>query len=207
MITHKNDESFFGCVVIPINLGYSNIIEWFNHHRNSRYRFINDMEADYEGLNLKDREELYPGVTSIAVVMNPWERAYRAYERSLNKMKVNEKTSVNQVVALDDFESYIVSAQNTALTKKIPNFWYGLYTPQIDWVRYYRDDKLHKAKHIMKFESINDDFRVIQDYFCNDDPLYMNHHPIEYQEFYNSKTKKIIEDIFYEDIKEFDYKF
>lgn len=207
MITHENDDSFFGCVVIPINIGYSNIIEWFNLYRQTRYRFINDADAHYRGLNLQSCEELYPGITSIAIIMNPWERAYRAYTNSLNKMKNNERNQINQVVALDDFESYIMSAQNTALAKKIPDFWYGLHTPQVDWIRYYRDDKLYKAKHILRFESIDNDFQMIQDYFCNPEPLYMRHTPIEYQDFYNDKTRKIIEDIFHEDIKEFDYRF
>jgi hypothetical protein len=149
MITYKDDDSFFNCIVIPVNRGYSLINHWFHIH-DSRYRYINDVEANNDFLTLKDRDELYPGITSIAVVMNPWARVLYAYKANQIKVKNGIVTPLSLLLDLSTLESFVYSITKVDLRSVSPA-WFTIDTPQMRWIEY--DDK--RADYVLKFENIN----------------------------------------------------
>ena len=201
MTTYKDDDSFFNCIVIPVNRGYSTINHWFYNH-DARYRYINDVEANQDFLTLKDRDELYPNIRSIAVVMNPWARVLYAYKANVLKSKNGIVTPLSLLLDLTSFESFVYSITKVDLRSISPS-WFTIDTPQMRWIEY--DDR--RADYILKFENLEEDFQPIRDYFCTDTPLYCQDPPIDYRESYNDTTKNIVYDMFHEDAERLNYEF
>lgn len=201
MITYKNDNSFFNRVVIPVNRGYSTINQWFYNH-DSKYRYINDIEANQDYLTLKDRDELYPGIRSMAVVMNPWARVLYAYNANVLKSKKGIVSPLSVVLDLTTLETFVYSITKVNL-RSISMSWFTIDTPQVRWIEY--DDR--RADYIFKFENLEEDFQPIRDYFCIDTPLDCQEPQIDYRQSFNETTKNIVYDIFREDIEKLRYEF
>jgi hypothetical protein len=203
MPTYKDDESFFNIIsILKASTGKKQLTEWMLDHEPSRFRLILDREADQEFLNMKQREEIYPGIKSIAIVTNPWKRAWISYKDLL------EHTRNKDYYRLDSFESFLFHTKaNLKLSDIVSNVWYDFQTPLIKWVTYEKDGVLHKAEHILRLEHINEDLKPLQDYFCNSKTLDIFDPHTNYKDQYNDKMIELIAEVFKEDIEMFNYQF
>lgn len=79
---------------------------------------------------------------------------------------------------------------------------YTFASPQVSWIG---DD----MDYILRYENLTEDFKVIQDIVGHDNPLgcYNKSVRTDYKDYYNDETKKIVSNIFSEDIEKFKYRF
>jgi hypothetical protein len=145
-------------------------------------------------------QDLYPGIKTIGIVVNPWVRMRYAY-LELCKMKAasNKVYTDLNILELDSFEDFIKSLIKM---KPVDNFWFTLATPMCDWF----EANGHKADFILKDTNLVNDFKEIQDYFCSDIILTIAKAPA-YRKSYTKETRSIVAEVFKKDIEQFDYKF
>ena len=68
-------------------------------------------------------------------------------------------------------------------------------------------------KYLLKLENIEQDFKILQDYFNSTEPLkirdnyFIDLRSIEYQSMYNTESQNIVKKIFEKDIDRFEYTF
>jgi hypothetical protein len=198
-LTYNNDSSFFIYVKAPGSyIGIKEIANWFEASAISRYRLIIDDELDSNYATIKQVDEYYPGVKSIGMVINPWARPVIAYH-DLQQMD-HPLTDI----ASGTFTEFI----NNLLKLKEEKTLYSPLSPQIDWVEYVdADGNIHTADFIFKCETLDEDFKVIQEYFEIDTPLTWLHTIPEYRSYYTDETKQIIAELFKKDIERFNYEF
>jgi hypothetical protein len=207
-MTYQDDDSFFNFIsIIKVPTGKKQLFEWLLDYEASKFRLILDKEADKDFLNMKQREELYPGIKSISIVMNPWKRAYISYEEL--RKKANETNDIKfEIFKLDTFESYLYQIfNNLELSDFIPNVWFNFRTQQKDWVTYDLNGSIKKAAHILRLEYINDDIKPLQDYFMNGRNLDIFDPNLDYRDYYNKRSIDLVANVFKDDIEMFDYKF
>lgn len=201
--TYKTDDSFFTLLAIPGNPHRWSLFRWFEKSNQSKFRFIRDTEIETDYLNLEQIEDIYPGIKTIVVVSNPWIRAKFIYDQICAFKKANESRQIPATTIdfnLESFEAFVHSIKTTQPTSK---YWFLPTTPQVDWVTY--NDR--KCSYILHAENIDEEFKVIQDYFELDIPLDMQDKIPEYRHLYSNETKQIVEELFYKDIEAFRYKF
>lgn len=197
METYKSDDSFFMGIKIPFSyVGVNEIKFWFQSVPLRNNRLIVDQELDEKHANLEERLSWYPGIKTIGVVMNPWARARLSYLHISNN-----QTTLNRLASLEfnDFVSYMETIQLDDTYGK----WYHPLTPQLKWVQ----SKDKKADYIFKAETLDNNFKVIQDYFITDDKLTWYDTIPDYKEHYTKKSVDIIYRIFKEDVEAFEYEF
>jgi hypothetical protein len=197
----KTGNSFFMWIKIPMSyIGIGEIKYWFHclAPKVAMYRLIVDDELDNAKANLKQREEYYPGTKVISVVMNPWARVRLGYLDLKNN---------NNPMADCDFISFVKNLPKLK-SMTIPNQWWHPLDQQIDWIQYTKEDgTIRKADYIFKVENLEEDFKIIQDYFeCYESLVWFTPIP-EYRETYDDETKTIVSELFAKDIKEFRYEF
>jgi hypothetical protein len=207
--TYKNDQSFFTYVKIPSSsyIGLEPVKIWFRESSVARYRLIDDKELANEYANLKTVDEYYPGIIVFTVVINPWARAVVSYKNFRDKLLENNDTLYD--VELQSFESYLTGAKNLLGKEKTKN-WYNFGTQQKEWIEYKKENnELRTIDIILKLENLENDFKVFQDYFMIDAPLKfeLDSDIVNYRDFYNKNTKKIIQNVFAEDIAYFQYRY
>jgi hypothetical protein len=202
-LNYKTDTSFFSYVApIGSNPSLYSIFHWFRDVDHAKFRFIKDKDIEDKKLTLKEVDELYPEVKIIAVVNNPWIRIYNFYKdftKDLDKDHIKELIEIYDF-RLDSFESFVLNLPNA---KNNPNSWFGPTTPQCEWVKY--DDR--RADYLFKEESLVEDFKVIQGYFCTDVPLELQNNTQDYKEHFTDEMRKVVEELFKADIDEFGYVF
>jgi len=122
---------------------------------------------------------------TFAVVRNPWDRIVSAYE--FKKRKLNLQL---------EFSDWLYSEPEKN------NNWFNFKTPQIKWLPI-------MPTWTIKFENLNKEFKLIQEYTNCNLPLQHKNKSIrnDYTLYYTTKTKKYVEKIFEEDIEVFKYKF
>jgi hypothetical protein len=198
-LNYKNDSSFFIYVKAPGSyIGIKEIANWFESTTASRYRLIIDDELDSSHATIKQVDEYYPGVKSIGMVVNPWARPVIAY----HDLKQMDHPLTD--IALGNFTEFI----NNLLKLKKSKVSYNPLAPQVDWIEYTNSNNvLHTADYVFKAETLDTDFKVIQDYFEIDKPLEWLHTIPDYRSYYTDETKQIIAEIFKKDIERFNYKF
>lgn len=134
---------------------------------------------------------------TFSFVRNPWDRFLSAYLFSLEG-RGNPK--MHRVVCqFDGFSDFIENIDPLVLLND------GRFEPQINYI------VGHEFCYIGKVEDIDDDWKVI----CNHIGMEYKNLPIlnttnrvlDYQCFYNTNTKEIIEKLYKEDIKYFGYRF
>ena len=117
----------------------------------------------------------------VTTVRNPWARAVSEYEYNIKKG-----------IEARSFEDAIYN-RSTDVWKKSQTWWL-LYNNKI------------QADRIMKLESIHEDFERI--FPGLELPHKNKSNPGKhYTEYYDDNTRKIIHDLYYDDVTEFDYKF
>lgn len=190
--TYKNDHSFFTYVKPPAcYIGMKEIITWFKSNPVSMYRFIIDEELDQRFADLKERNELYPGIRTIAVTINPWARAVVAYN---DLQRIDHPYREYAQGSFTEFLNNLVKHQ--------------FMKQQVTWFEYAdQSDNLVSPTYCFKTENIDEDFKVIQNYFEIDKPLKKVHEIPQYQNLYTTETKKIISELFPDDIERYGYEF
>ena len=196
-MNYKDDDSFFTTVFPPFVYYGWNVKSWLLENENAKYRYIRDYEIEQEFWNVEQINEVYEGIKTIAIVVNPWARTYYVYQQLLEMKNNNDNRliDINQL-ELENFTKFVESLPS--FPSEIGNFWFSLTTPVCKWA--------DNADYILKDTSMQEDFRPIQDYFLSNDKLNVLE-TIDYQDFYNDKTKKIVATIFKEDIEQFGYIF
>jgi len=200
--TYKTDNSFFMYVTFPMSyLGISEVKYWFHciAPKTAMYRLIVDEELDTEKVNLQQREEYYPCTKVIAVVMNPWARIRLAYL----VMAENKDPRADC-----DFHTFVNFLYEKRPKDTSNNTRMNALQPQVDWIRYTDENgNIREADYIFKVETLDEDFKVIQDYFECQEPLQWFSKIPEYREHYDKKTKSLVAKMFAADIEKFGYKF
>jgi hypothetical protein len=207
MVTYKDDDSFF-TYVTPVGSAYGlfSIFKWFANAESAKFRLVRDPEIENYRLNLQQVDELYPGCKTFAIVMNPWRRVYRAYKFSHLAYELNDNLQRNNetidAFALDrsTFETFVKQLPNSKATSK---YWFTPITQQYEWLEYTE----RTIDYVFKAETLDEDFKSIQEYFCNTTPLVFDEELPSYQEHYTEETKQIVSNLFAEDIKRFGYEF
>jgi hypothetical protein len=196
-VNFKNDSSFFTYVRYPFSyLGTEEIRYWFEciAPKIASYRIIIDKELDDRKISLKILEENYPGTKVIGVVMNPWARLRLAY---LN-LRENKDSRANC-----SFNGFIKFISNKVDRTKL-----NALSPQIDWLSHTAEDgSLKEADYIFKVENLDEEFKVIREYFDCYEPLKWFHPIPEYREHYNEESRLIVSEMFAKDIERFGYEF
>jgi hypothetical protein len=185
------------------------IKNWFTKSGVAKFRFIRDFEVENEFSNLKQIHDLYPGIRTVSVVLNPWARMRQAFV-NFNEIKAAGNTkytidvSLLDAIELDDFNKFVDQLSNFPTDNKL---WFNMTTPLMSWLSYTNEDgSIVSTDYIVRGENLEEDFKPIQEYFCSDFPLELKAE-LKYKEFYNTKTKKVISKLFEQDIEQFKYKF
>lgn len=208
-ITYKTDDSFFIGIYPPFVYHGLSIKNWFLNSGIAKFRFIRDFEIENDLLNLKQVHDLYPGIRTVAVVLNPWARMRQAFV-NFNEIKTagNTKYSISverlNSIELDNFDKFV---EQLADFPKDDQLWFDMTTPLSSWISYTdTDNNIINVDYVVRGEHLVEDFKPIQEYFCSDFALTFKPE-LEYKEFYNNKSKKIISKLFAQDIEQFKYKF
>lgn len=203
-MNYRESDDLFTDINFPAQYGLDCIRFWVSRGSHSSMRYIYDEMANLEYLNIKQKLELYPGVKTFSCVINPYQRMAFVFTELKIKLENNIENNdeLAKLVDLESFDSFLISIPKETL----PNFWFSLITPQKQWL--IQDN--YKTDYIFRFEKLEEELAVFQEYFYDDTPLIrLKPHllDIDYKSFYNSKTKKIIENYFKEDLEYFGYKF
>jgi hypothetical protein len=186
------------------HLGFSNLI-WRNKEEISSKVDQRVYKNTFEPSHLKPNElknlvlgnELR-GVFSFCVVRNPWDRAVSMYLHALDN-NFKETYKVKEDITFEFFCNFSKERRNDP-------YFIGSHK-QTEWtVGDFPPTK------ILRFENLNEDFsRMISEHkivTVNPKLPHLNKTKhTHYSDYYNSETKKIISDVFEEDIDTFEYSF
>ena len=200
-LTYKTDDSFFTTVLPPFSYYGASVKSWFMKNNYARFRYIKDIEVEREFWNVAQVQDIYPGIKTISVVLNPWARMRYAYLR-LCEMQQSNDTLYADLSSIDfgSFTDFIVSLPNQ---QPIGDFKFTLATPVSDWI----SNNGMSVDFVLKDESLSEDFTCLQEYFCDKTPLEIPKKLPSYKRFYNKTTKSIVAEVFKKDIDRFGYKF
>jgi hypothetical protein len=206
--SYKEDDSFFITVFPPfIRYGY-HIKKWFATSGISKFRFIRDEECEKQFWSLEMIHDMYPGVKTITIVVNPWARMKYAYDSLCYMKAYNDNTyfdsSVLSSIPLHNFKDFIASLPDM---KPIENFWFSLSTPLSQWTDYTKDGVTHSVDYFLREGYLVEDFKPIQDFFYSDNALEELEPPPDYRKFYTATSQKLVAKIFQEEIEKFGHKF
>lgn len=200
MKTYLNDDAFFTYIAIPGQFGNISLLNWFSVSPVARFRIIQDDEADADFLNLKERLDLYPGIVTYTVVMNPWARAYFCYQQLTDCQKQNIENPFIKYFDLSSFENFVLSWP----TAQFENRQFTLDTAQLDWIV----DGDQTVDYIFRAETLATDFQAIQKYFNQEDnPLAIVEAYPDYRDKFTEEMKQHIYQLFKKDIDHFGYEF
>lgn len=153
----------------------------------------------------KLREPADNNCLTFCVIRNPWDIAVSVYyyrHRKINEREKKIRNGKDRKINLQDLERMKVVQELTFSEWIISTQGRDLPKSQI-----YRTENI---KEILRFENLENDFKVIQKYVNNFVPLdHKNRSAIHdnYKEYYCEKSKFIVENHFKDDIKHFNYKF
>jgi hypothetical protein len=198
---YKTDDSFFTIIIPPrCAYGFWTFHQWFQENSIAKFRVIRDSEVEEDRLTLTQVGEIYPGIKTVGVVMNPWARAYYSYAQSiLNTQSQQIISQKYKGVDFSSFDNYIPSLLNCTTDNKILH----PTTNQIHWVS--TNGKL--TDYLIRIEQIHTDFEPLQDYFCTSAPLEVDNFSIDYKPHYSTKNKNLIKKVFKQDIEQFGYSY
>jgi hypothetical protein len=187
-------------IKIPMSyIGIGEIKYWFDciAPKLASYRLIVDEDTDIDRLDIKEKEDLYPDCKIISVVMNPWARIRLSYLNLRKNKDSRANCSFNEFVKLISTNLEKISDKDKKSLKS-----------QIDWLQYIKEDNsIREADYIFKIENLDEEFKVIQEYFNCYEPLKWFHTIPEYREYYNEESKSIVAEMFAKDIERFGYEF
>ena len=153
---------------------------------------------------------VWDDLLSFAVVRNPWDRVVSQYHyilqaEDMDHPKHGAKDWVEGMEGgFEEFVTQCIFLQKASFIARSQTSWIAKQDENGDW-----GETL--VKRVMKFESLQVEF----DEFCDDigidkialPVLARTDRPRPYQSIYNAKTRKMVEEMFEEDIKRFGYTF
>lgn len=167
--------------------GGTSITQWLKENC-SGYR-ISGKHTPYRKLLKKGFSDL--GFT-FAVVRNPWDRVVSSFVYQLHKeeKRASKIGTSYEKLTFEQWVDTISSYQSHYITKP--------QLPRIDGVDY-----------VLKFENLDSDFVKIQELLECYEPLKKinTSQHTEYKNYYNERTKQIVEKIYTVDIEKFGYEF
>jgi hypothetical protein len=215
--TYKTDDSFF-IVLAPQESCYSSwpVQRWLLQTDSAKFRLIKDEEVDADRLTLEQVQDIYPGIATIGVTINPWARIVQKFW-ALSRLSKAGKELANTLfpsVDLTDFESVV----NTGLkdptimqNELVQNQYVHIFFPQLKWLSQDSPTGKKYCDFVIRGEHAQKDVKPLADYFMIDpkktDSIDFNQPLVDYKPYYSSKTKKIVATYFAEDIDYFKYKF
>jgi len=132
-----------------------------------------------------------------AVVRNPWSRVVSAwaYEKR-NPLKSFLRREPLETPSFDDF------VRNLNKYSLIDRAWFTWATPQKEWIP-------NGVTYLLRFETIEEDFKQIQELFGCFAPLKHTNESEhgDYRTYYTPETQAIVAELFREDIEAFNYTF
>ncbi len=194
MITYKTDDSFF-TYITPKLIGYyiSPIREWFWKTPQATHRFIYNNNMAIHGTDFRTIEEFYPTVKTILVVVNPWQVWYDQYKfNTVNQARLFQLNSSIRPTLTEYLRTRL------SLSVRVPS--------QLSFGQYYENGNLHQSHCIFRYENLEQEFRLIQQYFETDNPLILPKLE-DYRPHYTDESRKLIETLYAEDIARFGYTF
>jgi hypothetical protein len=196
-IDYKTDVSFFGYItVLDVSSFHETIVKWMETEPNSQFRLLVDKQADDDYVSFSAIQDLYPGIRVIATITNPWRRIVNIY--TVLK-RLNEDQELLDIIKNINFVNFTFESFLGQL-KTDTGKWFTAATPQIEWIKGAND-----LLYIVRDDYIEEDFKVIQNYFKSDMPITVE--LTSYKEYYTEDTKKFVEELFKEDIERFDFKY
>ncbi len=215
--TYKTDDSFF-IVLAPQESSYSSwpVQRWLSQTDSAKFRLIKDEEVDADRLTLEQVQDIYPGIASIGVTINPWARVVQKFWALSRLSKAGKELAKTLFPSVDltDFESLMNTAfADTSIMENelIQNQYVHIFFPQLKWLSYDTPEGKKYCDFIIRGEHAEKDVKSLVNYFMIDekkiDPINFNKPVIEYKSYYSTKSKKIIAKYFAEDIDYFKYKF
>jgi hypothetical protein len=203
MTTYKNDPSFFICVKTPPSTytGIREITQWFKREDISKYRLIVDYDFDKDFVGLKDREDMYPGILSIVSTINPWARAaltYKELKTLTNPFSRHAEGTFNEFV-----ENLVKIRDSGDMAEQ------HMMNQQCTFYQYVDENGDTKTPtYTFAVENLDKEFKVIQDYFETTAPIvWFSKIPKGYKDVYTTKTKKLIAELYKDDIEIYKYKY
>lgn len=130
------------------------------------------------------------------VVRNPWARLVSQYKFLLkHKDRIGPKIGVD--ISVVDFNTFIEKFLHTKT-----DLWFTLATPQVEWLDC-------KVDLILKQETLNDDFKVIQKMLNKYDMLPLTNATgnVDYRDYYSEEQKDFVGNIFLKDVETFNYQY
>lgn len=204
----KQDNSFFTIINIPNPYDKNLIVSWFFKNQSSRYRLILDDEINDQNLTLQSVHETFPGIKTIAVVTNPWEKLYRSYKKMLEIYENNQVDLwLDEADCTQGFDKFL---EEVLSIKKLKNFsyWWIPSTQNIEWIEYIDETgTIQTIDYVLKAEDITEQFVPIQNFFESDIKYTSSYAPVEYKDSYSSKGRDLVYDTFKDDIERFGYQF
>jgi hypothetical protein len=179
---------------IPKNAG-SSVLSWAGQNLPNTFKFDETLHA-----NIKTMKQKYDVHDYFYIIRNPWDRVVSGYHYVRGAKLFWKENGWYE----DTFMSFnqFVEMSWKFFDEKQNQTWFYSMTPQIEWI----DDSGIQ----LKCENLSQDFKQVQDLFCCYEELgvvnFSDRLP-GYRQYYNQKTKKIVSDIFQEDIDTFKYTF
>lgn len=178
---------------IPINLLCSkdNLIHFLKkiNHKRRQKKFVNPKNK------WTVTKGQYNEYFKFTVIRNPWERIFSWYK---NVMKDENKKGKQKVVSKSSFEGFV---RRHAGKRHL--------MPQLDFIREY-NGKIN-MDYIIKFENLTNDFQYVISKLRLPPQQHLPHEvkgiKMDYRDYYNKATIKIVEEVYKEEIVLFKYSF
>jgi len=175
------------------------IAEWMKPN----FNVVDDDPWMIDHPNLKMVHEHYPNVTTFTVVRNPWQRLWSFYRKIKDEgywLDWNGK----RLQDLKPFNDWIEDYVNPDIVFEFPR-WFNKFTCQIDFIHY--NDVW--VDFILKAENLKEDFKQVQEYLeCDNSlPNLEGYDHYEYRNYFNQRSRKLIEKTFKKDIEFFNFEF
>jgi len=137
-----------------------------------------------------------PAPIKFTVVRNPWDRVVSMYIFIKYNTSIFIQCYIPKLIP-EDFNDFVLN--------KIKIWYFGdhkLSTPQVRWIE-------PGVTHLLRFENLEKDFKIIQDIFQCYEPLGMKNKTEHdhYRTYYNDETRQAVAEMFKEDIEAFGYEF
>jgi len=207
-MNYKEDKSFFTLLRLPTPMNLDYLVKWFFQNPQCRYRLILDDEINDQYMSLRQIHELYPGIKTIAVVSNPWERIYHGYQMMVDCIENDEPHWwLDEVDCNNGFDAYVESCLALKTYKKL-DFWWNTTTQHVEWLEYINDSgKIEKVDYIFRAEEISKQIQPLKEFFESDIDFVEDYVGLEYRNQYSDKSRELVATTFKDDIARFGYEF
>jgi hypothetical protein len=203
-LTYKNDDSFFIVMVPKMNIYQCwPVYKWLLQLGSAKFRTIQDVEVEADRPTFAEVQEIYPGIGSIGVVMNPWARVVSKFLKIQEELEPLSKKFPG--VDFTNFEQVLNFFNDNRIES-------AALLPQLHWLRYTSPTGVVQSNFIIRGEYVEEDCKPIQEYFCCETERSASFKdfgiwPVEYQQYYNTNTQNLVATAFEEDIDTFKYTF